>query len=442
MRWKESLFVAFVVATVGMASPPASAQGVGKYLAPKDQIVVIRAGRLFDSMSGRLVENQLILIKGDRITDVGAGIPIPAGAKVIDLSTATVMPGMIDTHVHVNTIGNTPNLARRALRALANAQIDLDAGFTTVMDMDSRGTFFTVDLRDAIHAGNVQGPRMQVVGQSLNQRATNYYPDADSEHTYSGFTEGKNINSPWLARAAVREAKLHGVDYVKIYTTQDFAGTMHMWKPDGRLVNSPSLTFEEVDAIVDEAHRLGLKVACHTYGGEGMRSCLNAGVDAPNHLLELDEEGVRVMLQKKLPFVPTIDDLISLEQPDLRETGGKNSRLKLMEHAVKLAVEAGVPIVFGSGATSVRIPHGKQADQFAYYAKWGLTATQALQTAYLPAARMLNYDWDKQIGSIEKGKFADIIAVPGDPTADVNEMEHVRFVMKGGVVVRNEVTNR
>ena len=171
MRWKESLFVAFVVATVGMASPPASAQGVGKYLAPKDQIVVIRAGRLFDSMSGRLVENQLILIKGDRITDVGAGIPIPAGAKVIDLSTPTVMPGMIDTHVHVNTIGNTPNLARRALRALANAQIDLDAGFTTVMDMDSRGTFFTVDLRDAIHAGNVQGPRMQVVGQSLNQRA-------------------------------------------------------------------------------------------------------------------------------------------------------------------------------------------------------------------------------------------------------------------------------
>jgi imidazolonepropionase-like amidohydrolase len=185
-----------------------------------------------------------------------------------------------------------------------------------------------------------------------------------------------------------------------------------------------------------------LKVACHTYGGEGMRSCLNAGVDAPNHLLELDEEGVRVMLQKKLPFVPTIDDLISLEQPDLRETGGKNSRLKLMEHAVKLAVEAGVPIVFGSGATSVRIPHGKQADQFAYYAKWGLTATQALQTAYLPAARMLNYDWDKQIGSIEKGKFADIIAVPGDPTADVNEMERVRFVMKGGVVVRNDVTNR
>src|SRR5206468_4178780 len=163
---------------------------------------------------------------------------------------------------------------------------------------------------------------------------------------------------PWLARAAVREAKLHGVDWVKIYTTQDFVGPVHMWKPDATLVNSPSLTLEEVQAIVDEAHRLGLKVACHTYGGEGMRSCLTAGV----------------------------------------------------------------PIVFGIGATSPAIPHGTQANQFAYYAKWGMTAAQALQTAFLPAARMLNYNWDNQIGSIEKGKFADIIGVSGNPLTDLSEM--------------------
>jgi imidazolonepropionase-like amidohydrolase len=221
------------------------------------------------------------------------------------------------------------------------------------------------------------------------------------------------------ARAAVREAKLHGVDYIKIYTTQDFAGSMHMWTPSGKLVNSPSLT-----------HRMGLKVACHTYGGEGLFSCLKAGVDAPNHLLELDDAGVKIMLEKKLPFVPTVDDLIALEQPDLKETGGRNSRLKLLEQAVPRAVAAGVPIVFGSGATSERIPHGKQADQFRWYAKWGLTPVQALQTAYLPAARMLNYDWEKHIGTLEKGKFADIIAVSGDPLADVNEMERVKFVMK------------
>jgi imidazolonepropionase-like amidohydrolase len=210
-----------------------------------------------------------------------------------------------------------------------------------------------------------------------------------------------------------------------------------MWKPDATLVNSPSLTFEEVDAIVDEAHRLGLKVACHTYGGEGMDSCIKAGVDAPNHLLMLDDAGVKIMLEKKLTYVPTVDDLVALEEPDLKETGGRNSRLKLLEQAFKKAVAAGVTIAFGSGATSPAIPHGKQANQFAYYQKWGLTPAQSLQTAYLPAARMLNYDWEKHIGSIEKGKFADIIAVAGNPLNDLSEMERVRFVMKGGAVIRN-----
>jgi imidazolonepropionase-like amidohydrolase len=438
MRWQDKLAVAVVSTIAGLASAPVQAQGVGKYFAPSDQVIAIRAGRLFDAKSGSMLTNQVVLLKGDRITEVGAGLAIPNGAQVLDLGGATVMPGMIDAHVHVNTGGTNANLAARALRALANAQIDLAAGFTTVLDMDSRGTFYTVDLRDAINAGNVQGPRMQVVGQSLNPRATNYYPDTQARTHYEGFVEGKNINGPWLARAAVREAKLRGVDYLKIYTTQDFAGTQHMWTPDAKLVNSPSLTREEVDAIVEEAHRLGLKVACHTYGGDGMKSCLEAGVDAPNHLLELDDAGVKVLLEKKLPFVPTIDDLVALERADLRETGGRNSRLKLLEQAFKRAFAAGVPIVFGSGATSVTIPHGKQADQFRWLTKWGMTPAQALQTAYLPAARMLNYDWEKHLATIEKGKFADIIAVSGDPLMDVNEMERVKFVMKGGVVVKNE----
>jgi imidazolonepropionase-like amidohydrolase len=440
MRIQPKIAIALVAAAVGLAGSPASAQGVGKYLAPRDQVVAIRAGKLFDARSGALVGNQVIVIRGDRIAEVGANVEIPTGAAVIDLSNATVLPGMIDVHVHVNTGGD--NTARRTLRALANAQIDLAAGFTTVLDMDSRGSFYTVDLRDAIAAGNVQGPRMQVVGQSLNQRATNYYPDPQSSaRYYQGYAETKNVNGPWLARTAVREAKLHGVDYVKIYTTQDFAGTMHMWRPDATLVNSPSLSFEEVDAIVDEAHRLGIKVACHAYGGEGMRSCINAGVDSPNHLLELDDEGVRVLLAKKLPFVPTVDDLVALEKEDLAATGGRNSRLKLLEQAVRRAVAGGVPIVFGSGATSDHIPHGAQADQFKYYDKWGLGPVKALQTAFLPAARLLNYDMESQIGSIEKGKLADIIAVSGNPTVDVNEMLRVKFVMKGGVVVRNDLAS-
>jgi imidazolonepropionase-like amidohydrolase len=429
---------ACIAAMAGMTATSFAQEG-GRYLVAPNQVIAIKAARLFDSRSGNMVDNQVIIVRGDRIADVGGAVQIPAGATVIDLGAATVMPGMIDTHVHMNTGG--VNLAQRALMGVGNVQSDLKAGFTTVMDMDSRGTFYTVDVRDAINAGYVMGPRMQVVGQSLNQRATNYYPDAGSVRYFEGYTEDKNINGPWLARAAVREAKLHGVDYVKIYTTQDFAGTEHMWKPDATLVNSPSLSFEEIQAIVDESHRLGIKVACHTYGGEGMFSCINAGVDAPNHLLELDDKSIRTMLEKKLPFVPTVDDLIALEQGDLKATGGKNSRLKLLEQAVRRAVAAGLTIVFGSGATSREIPHGKQANQFAFYARWGMTPVQALQTAYLPAARMLNYDWENYIGSIEKGKFADIIAVSGNPVADVTEMERVKFVMKGGMVVRDDITH-
>jgi imidazolonepropionase-like amidohydrolase len=437
MRWHAVRNIGFVALTGLLSAVPLRSQESRKYLAPSNQVLAIRAGRLFDAKSGNILTNQIVLIRGDRIADIGPTVAIPSGARVIDLSTSTVMPGMIDAHVHINTGGDTP--AQRAIIALANAQTDLDAGFTTILDMDSRGGFNTVDIREAINAGIVQGPRMQVVGESLNQRATNYYPDTQSVRFYQGFTEDKNVNGPWLARAAVREAKLHGVDWVKIYTTQDFVGPVHMWKADGTLVNSPSLTFEEVQAIVEEAHRLGLKVACHTYGGEGMASCINAGVDANNHLLELDDAGIKVLLQKKLPFVPTVDDLVALEKGDLRDTGGKNSRLKLVEQAFRRAVAAGVPIVFGSGATSAEVPHGKQADQFRYYTKWGLKPAQALQTAYVNAAAMLNYGWVDQIGSIDKGKFADIIAVSGNPLNDITEMERVKFVMKGGVIVRNDL---
>jgi imidazolonepropionase-like amidohydrolase len=434
MHWQGKLASVAVMAIAAGTSAYAQTPHI---IAPPDQVIAVKAGRLFDAKMGEMLTNQVVLIKGDRVTDVGANLPIPAGAKVIDLSGATVLPGMIDTHVHVNT-DRGESAARRAIVALGNAQTDLRAGFTTVMDMDSRGGYNTVDLRDAIREGYVMGPRMQVVGQSLNQRATNYYPDAEIRFQQK-YTEDKNVNSPQLARAAVREAKLHGVDYIKIYTTQDFVGQMHMWKPDATLVNSPSLTADEVAAITDEAHRLGLKVACHTYGGEGMFSCLNAGVDAPNHLLELDETGIKVILAKHETFVPTIDDLIALEKPDLKETDGRNSRLKLMEQAFRRALAAGVPMAFGSGSTSLSIPHGKQGNQFAYFVKWGMSPAKALQMAYLPAARMLNYGWENEIGSLEKGKFADLIAVTGNPMTDPGEMERVKFVMKGGLVAKNEL---
>jgi imidazolonepropionase-like amidohydrolase len=416
----------------GIASAPA------RFLAPATQTLAIRAGRLFDSRTGTMLTNAIVLVRGDRIVDVGPSVTIPADARVIDLSAATVLPGMIDAHVHVYPADELSE-ATRTIVAIANAQADLTAGFTTVLDMDSRGGYGTVDLRNAINRGVVLGPRMQVVGQSLNQRAARPYVSL-FERFQDRFTESKNPNSPWLARAAVREAKLHGVDWVKIYTTQDYVGDEYsVFKPDGTLVNSPSLTEEEVMAIVDEAHRLGLKVACHTYGGEGQLSCLKAGVDAPNHLTDLDDASLKLLVDKKLPFELTVDDLVALEAGDLKITGGKNSRLKMAEQAFKKARAADVPFVFGSGATSADVPHGKQADQFAYFIKWGMTPMQALQMAFLPTARMLNYNWVDHIGSVEKGKFADLIAVSGNPLTDISELQHVRFVMKGGWVVKNEI---
>ena len=188
-----------ISALVLAAVLPAGAQLAGKYLAPRDQVVAIRAGRLFDSRSGAMLTSQVVIVRGDRIVDVGPGLAIPAGAGLIDLSNATVMPGMIDAHVHINTGGDTE--AQRTLIALANAQVDLAAGFTTVLDMDSRGGYNTVDIRDQINSGRVQGPRMQVVGESPNPRATNYYPDIRAGRFQEGFIENKNVNGPWRLSA-------------------------------------------------------------------------------------------------------------------------------------------------------------------------------------------------------------------------------------------------
>ena len=411
-------------------------------LTAQEQPIAIRAGRLFDAKAGTMLPNHVVLIRGERIVDVGASVTVPAGARVIDLSNATVLPGMIDAHVHVAL--NVPNesFEHHTFVMIQSAQRDLDAGFTTIVDMDSRGGFGTVELRNAINSGLVRGPRMQVAGQSLNPRASVQTPNTTTG-LFSGFTENKNINGPWLARAAVRELKLHGTDWAKIYTTQDFVGDeLREFRPDGSLVAIPSMTLEEVQAIVDESHRMGLKVACHTYGGEGMRSCVEAGVDLPMHLLELykDDALLKEIVRKKLPVMMTLDDLIGLDESDRTLTGGKTSRLGMGELTFRKLLAAGVPSPFGSGAVPERYPHGRQANQFAYFVKWRMTPGQALQTAFLAAANVLNYGWSDRVGSLERGKYADVIAVSGDPLADVTEMERVKFVMKGGQVVRNEIS--
>jgi imidazolonepropionase-like amidohydrolase len=408
------------------------------FLVPSDQVIAIRAGQLYDPVAGKMLSNQVVIIRGDRIAEVGAGLSIPGGARIIDMSNATVMPGMIDAHVHTYRDGLNPG--EHALHGLASAQRDLDAGFTSLRDVDSGGGFGTVNLRDLIDTGLVLGPRMQVVGQALNNRNMTYVPDPETSAFYSGRTQNKDINGPWLARAAVREAKNHGVDSIKMYSTEDFDADTHLWNADGSIRVYPSISAEEALAIVDEAHRLGLKVACHSYLGTASDPCLIAAVDSPQHLEQLDEAGVKILLEKHLIFTPTIDDLLALEKTDLEESHGMNSRKKLLEAAFRRAHAAGIPIAFGSGATGTLIPHGKQGDQFAYMVKWGMTPVEALRTTYINAPKDMNYHFERKVGTIEKGKYADIIAVAGNPLQDVTEMERVKFVMKGGLVVRDNIS--
>jgi imidazolonepropionase-like amidohydrolase len=431
---------------------------------PPPEGVAIRAGRLFDPRTGTNLTNQVIVIQGDRIADVGPAdrVKIPAGARVIDMSAATVLPGLIDRHVHLMQ-DHEPNDARALLIGQHYALADLYAGFTTLQDMNSPFTYATVELRDAINKGEIVGPRLQVTGPALNPRGATYYPAPSEPGTFGQvpgmpvWQNSQDINSPWLARAAVRDHSHYGTDWIKIYETEDYEGSGYpvpsgagAFMPDGKMINVPSLTLEENQAIVDEAHRRGLKVACHAYGGEGLRNCLAAGVDLPIHVIVgvtgaegLDDETIRLF---KVPLPDgtlrpvnqTLWDLAGpLDAADLKVSGGKKSRFRLTELSFKRLVAAGVTQIFGSGAYTVG--HGVQAYQFAIYVKWGMSPAQALRTATSDATDGLNYDLGKQIGFVEKGKFADLVAVSGNPLEDITEMERVKFVMKGGVVFRNDL---
>ena len=430
---------------------------------PPAQGVAVRAGRLFDPKSGKNLVNQVILIQGDRIADVGPAdrVTIPQGARVIDLSRATVLPGLIDRHVHLIQDAQV-NDGRAVLTGLNYALKDLSAGFTTLQDMGSAYSYATVELRDAINKGLVPGPRLQVAGPQINPRGASYYPAPSAAMPfglntgYNNWQNTGNVNSPWLARAAVRDRSHYGVDWIKIYETEDYEGGGYpaqgggAFTPDGKMINVPSLTLEENQAIVDEAHRRGLKVACHAYGGEGLRNCLEAGVDLPIHIIVgvtgavgLDEETIHLLKKPMADGKPrqvqqTLWDLIGdLEARDLKASGGRATRFQLTEKSFKRLLAEGLEQVFGSGAYTVG--HGMQAFQFGYFVKWGMTPAQALLMATSNAAEGLNFELGKQVGIVEKGRFADLVAVAGDPLADITEMERVRFVMKGGVTFRNEL---
>jgi len=410
------------------------------------QVTAIRAGRLFDSKSGKIEENQLILIEDDKITAVGPAdrLQVPAGAQVIDLSKATVLPGLIDGHTHVfgfglDEIGKPagPPFASpindtreyRTLLALANAQKDLRAGFTTLRDLMSHGGGYAdVDIKKAINRGIFQGPRMQVSTMGLVATGEGMLgsPEVNLPRNY------QTVDGPWAARQAVREQIHYGADWIKFHSTADYE-----FEPDLELFSDPTFTKEEVDAIVDEAHRHKKKAACHAFGGEGLRNCVNAGADTIEHAIELDEATADLMKKKGIYLELTAYhySLSDYSIRDAKATGGKNSLAAMREKSGRLAISRGVKISFGSGAGP--FPHGVQAREFAYLVKYGMTPAQAIQSATTVASEMMG--WQDRIGSLEKGKFADIIAVGGDPLSDITELERVKFVMKGGQVVRNDL---
>jgi imidazolonepropionase-like amidohydrolase len=439
--------------------------------------VAIKAGRLFDPRTGTNLLNQVILIKGDKIVDVGPAdkIQIPAGATVIDLSQETVLPGLIDMHVHLFNTPQAPNESRREVRAVNFALRDVLGGFTTLTDMGSRDTYGSVELRDAINKGWIPGPRLQVAGPHLNP-GHGVYP-APSVPQPFGFGVGSptwqvtsNTNSPWLMTEAVREHARYGVDLVKMYTTDDYSGSGYWadradprpgaltppqgaFKPDGTMNSYPSMSLEEARAGVVEAHRRGLTVASHSYGGEGLRVSLEAGIDLPMHVaagvtgaIGLDDETIRLFKVpldngKQRPVIQTLWDLMGgMEAGNLASTAhsanGPRTIFGVTELSFKRLVAAGIPEVFGSGV--YEYGHGTQACQFPIYVKWGMSPADALRMATSNAAAALNYDLGNYVGYVEKGRFADIIAVPGDPLKDINTMESIKFVMKGGAIFRNE----
>ncbi len=405
--------------------------------AQSSQIVAVRAGRLFDPKSGTNLSNQVVLISGERITEVGPAdrVKAPAGAKVIDLSQATVLPGLIDGHVHLTDAAG--GLQHQMLVALYSATQSLKAGFTTLVVMGTHGGGYAdVELKKAIESGIVQGPRLLTAGPlvSITTPGNTPFP-----LEFKPFEVDVIANGPEGLRAAVRELAHYGVDHVKIHTTGAF-----YFKPNGEMVNQPLPTREEMKALVDEAHRRGLFVATHSYGGEGLKADIELGVDDIQHATAADDEDIRMLVQKNLPVTTTILDHRQDEPDDLKKWA-PYSRYRLVEQTWKKMLAAGVRLGFGSGSApppgrvynaGCNCSHGVQAEMFPIFVKWGATPVYTLRMATAVNAEIIHKQ--DSIGSIETGKYADMIAVSGDPLQDITEMQRVKFVMKGGAVVRND----
>jgi imidazolonepropionase-like amidohydrolase len=403
--------------------------------ATDSRVTAVRAGKLFDPKSGRMLEHEIILIQGDHILAVGSDLSIPKDAQIVDLSGATVMPGFIDVHTHLNmnagtggAQGLTNSVPRTALIGAKNARITLMAGFTAVRNLGAEG-FADVALRDAINDGDVIGPRMQVSGPMISitgGHGDNSILPSEYHATGDGVADG-----PDEIRHRVRENIKYGADVIKFAAS---GGTMS--KGDNPLLEAYSP--EEMQVLVSEAHRQGRKVATHAHSAVSIKDAVRAGVDSVEHGIFLDDEGIALMKEHGTYLVPTsfplfwyLDNMASMHLPKYTEDKIKII-LPVAQVSMARAFKSGVKVALGTDAGVY--PHGLNGGEFWTMVKLGLTPVQALQAGTINAADLMG--WKDQIGTIEAGKFADIVAVQGDPLADITILQHVDFVMKGGVIYK------
>lgn len=401
---------------------------------PVGGTVVIRAGRLFDSLSGRMLTKQIVVVTGERITDVGPEdqVQVPIGATTLDLSAYAVLPGLIDTHSHIyNTRRRGMSAERAALIAINNLQADLRAGFTSMRDMGSHGNGYgDVEIRDAITMGDIDGPRLQVAGRGIAWGLKP--PDPARPPDPLGSIVVRSVEE---ARAAVAEHVERKVDWIKLYPTGNYS-----FAPNGEPQYVTMYTLPVLQALIDETHKAGKKAACHAFGGEGLQNAITAGCDSVEHGYGLSQAQLDTMVQKGLAFDPTLVRYTEpyMDDNDAKNTGGKFRMIPIFEKAVALAVATrGLRVMVGSGADGSTYPHGTQALDFeALVKRAGMSPVRALQAGTIVNAEVMG--WQNDVGSVTKGKFADIVAVAGDPLGDVTELQRVRFVMKGGKVARRD----
>ena len=438
MRNSRWILVPFAAATLlGYAQESAPTPALHPF-------TVIRAGTLIDGKSDSPSRNQVILIRGNRIERVSdaSAVKIPTGADVIDLSRATVMPGLIDSHTHIFLQGEHPAeggydinilkypLALRAARATVSVRRALEQGFTTLRDVETEGAGYgDVGIKEAIEGGFIPGPRLFIATRAISTtggyQLEDYAPEIDMPKG------AQLIDGPVEARKAARQQLDHGADWIKVYMThRSWVGK------DGELVSQPTLTVEELKAIVDEAHGWGKKVACHAYGGIGLHRALDGGCDSIEHGLDLDDAAIAQMLKQGTWLCPTLspyyDDWAPADTPD-----GQRDRKRAAVHEISFpkALHAGVKIVFGTDIGGIPWTE-PMAQEFPRMVSLGMSPMDAIKSATSRPAEML--DMQGKIGVIAPGAYADIVAVNGDPLNDIKILENVQFVMKDGKVFKSE----